>query len=282
MSISVADAKAWVRKTGFDTRLWIERLARLGYAAKGVVYVVIGVIALRAGIGQGGDPEGSSGALESIASQPLGRFMIAAVAVGLFGYALWRAVQALLDPEGDGGDAKGNLKRAGMGLSAVIHGALAVEGARLAMGVGTGGDDEASVDQRTAMLMEQPLGRWLVGAVGVGVLAFAVYQLYRAYEKKLSDRLRLGELDPDTRRWAVRAGRVGYAARGVVFAISGYFLVQAALNYNPSAARGLGEALQTLRGQSYGPWVLSVVAIGLIGYGFFAFVTSAYRRIQPP
>lgn len=279
---STAQAGQQARNAEHEAAPWVEWLARLGYAAKGIVYMVIGGIALQAALGQGDQTTGSEGALEAITRQPLGRVMIGLVALGLFGYALWKLVQAIRDPEHKGTDAKGNVARVGFGISGIVHAALALEAARLALGSGMGDGSESGADSRTAMLMEQPFGRWLVGLLGLGILAYGAYELYRAYAVDIAKRLHLsGELDPDTRRWVVRSGRLGHAARGVVFGIIGYFLIQAALHYNPQEARGLGDALRALQGESYGPWLLGLVALGLMAYGFFSLVKSRYRRIQP-
>lgn len=261
---------------------WVERLARLGYAAKGVVYLIIGGIAARAALGSGERVEGSQGALRTILEQPFGKALLALTALGLAGYALWRFVQAALDPEGKGSDGGGLAKRAGYAISGVIHAGLALAAARMVMGGGggqSGGGDSA--DHWTAVLMRQPAGRWLVAAVGLGILAYGAYALYRAYAVKLDRQLDLSRMSPEARTWAVRAGRAGIAARGVVFLVMGFFLLRAALQFDPSEARGLDGALQALQQASYGPWILALVALGLVGYGVYQLVEARYRRIQP-
>ena len=283
---SATQAGYQARRAEHQAAPWIEWLARLGYAAKGLVYIIIGGIAVQAALGQGDQVTGSEGALQSIARQPFGRVMLAIVALGLAGYALWRLVQAIRDPEHKGSDAKGIATRVGYAISGLIHAGLALAAGRLVFGSGSGGGGggggaEGGVDSRTAMLMQQPFGPWLVGLVGVGIIGFGLYELYRAYKTDIAKRLHLWQLDTDTRRWVVRSGRMGYAARGVVFAVIGFFLIQAAMHHNPAEARGLGGALQSLQGESYGPWLLGIVALGLIAYGAFELVKARYRRIQP-
>ena len=276
----VGEAQRHGRAAAREAGPWVERLARLGYAAKGVVYLIIGGIAARAAFGSGEQVQGSQGALRAILEQPFGRFLLALVALGLAGYALWRFVQAALDPEADGPDGSGAAKRAGWAISGLIHAGLALAAARLVMGNGgSGGGD--STDRWTATLMRQPAGRWLVAAVGLGILAYGIYALYRAYAVKLDRRLDLSRMSPEARTWAVRSGRAGIAARGVVFAVMGFFLLRAAMNYDPSQARGLEGALQALQGSSYGPWILALVALGLVGYGIYQLVEARYRRISP-
>lgn len=260
---------------------WVERLARLGYAAKGIVYLVVGGLAVRAAVGNGGGSTGSEGALESIARQPMGKLLVGLLAVGLVGYALWRVVQALRDPEHQGRGAKGLAKRSGYGVSALIHAALAVEAVRLAMGSGQGDESESGVDRRVAWLMEQPFGPWMVMGVGLVILAFGFYEMSRAYRSDVAKRLHLGSLEAETRRWVVRSGRVGYAARGVVFAVIGFFLVQAGRHYDAEEARGLAGALRWMEGGGYGTWLFGGIAVGLMAYGFFCLVEARYRQIRP-
>lgn len=277
---SAAQAKHQARQAGHEAAPWVEKLARIGYAAKGVVYIVVGGLAVQTAFGSGGRITGSEGALQTIGSQPLGQILLGLVALGLVGYAVWRLVAAVLDPENKGTDAKGIITRIGFLVSAVIHGALALEAFRLLRGSAGGGGGDSGAQQRTATLMSQPFGVWLVGAVGLIVLGFGLYELYKAYTVDLSKRLDLSKMDADHRRWVIRIGRFGFAARGVVFALIGIFLIQAALQHDPSESRGLEGALESLLTQPFGPWLLALVALGLVGYGVFTLVKSRYRRID--
>ena len=124
-----------------------------------------------------------------------------------------------------------------------------------------------------------PFGRWVVGAIGAIIVIVGLYQLYAAYRTKFEKQFKTGEMGWTVRRWAVRLGRLGYAARGIVYAVIGYLLIEAAWQYNPQKAGGIGQALQTLAGRPYGPWLLAAVALGLICYGAYAEVLARYRRI---
>lgn len=255
---------------------WIEKLARLGYAAKGVVYILVGLLALQAARG-GADATDSGGALRSIVSQPFGKVLLGIIAVGLAGYTLWRWVTALLNPEGEKTGT-----RVGYAISGVVHIGLTLTAARLAMGSGSsgrGGDQAAS--HWTAEVMSHPLGRWMVALAGIVIAGYGLQQLYHAYTVKLDKQLALGSLGGDMRAWVVRVGRAGLAARGIVFGIIGIFLLLAALHTDPGEARGLGGALQALEQQPFGPWLLGVVAVGLMAYGIYELVRARYRRIQP-
>lgn len=271
------DTSRAVRRGAREAAPWVDRLARLGYAAKGIVYVVVGVLAVRTAAGAGGDVEGTGGALGAILAQPFGKVVLAVVALGLVGYVVWRLVQATLDPEGRGTNAEGVVKRIGFGLSAVAYAALALQAAKLLTGNG-GGSDSGTSDW-TARLLEAPAGRWLVGLAGLGALAFGLYECYRASRKDLARRLDLSDAPGAIRRRVVGLGRVGYAARGVVFLLTGWFLVRAARQFDPSEAQGLAGALEALRRQPAGPWLLGLVALGLAAYGAFQLVQARYRRI---
>lgn len=260
---------------------WFERLARFGYAAKGAVYIVVGLLAAMAAFGTGGKTTDTRGALETIVEQPFGRVLLGAVAIGLIGYALWRFVQAFADAENKGSDAKGMGIRTGYGISAIIHVGLALSAAQMAFGSSSrsGGSDRAEQGW-TASLMAQPFGRWLVAALGATIIGVGIFQLYKAYTAKFREELKLGEMSSTEQTWATRSGRLGFAARGVVFSVIGIFLMLAALRSDPGEARGLSGALRALEGQPFGSVILGVVAIGLIAYGVYMFVAARYRRID--
>lgn len=259
---------------------WIVPLARFGYAAKGAVYIIIGILAALAAFTTGGRTTDTRGALDEIISQTYGKFLLGAVAVGLAGYAIWRIVQAVKDTENKGSGFKGIAVRGGYAVSGVIHASLAFTAAQMVFGSGKGsGSGDSSSKEWTATLLEQPFGQWLVAAAGAGFIIFALAQIYKAYSTKFQEKLKSGEMSQGTKKFAVRTGQIGLVARAVVFGIIGGFLVLAALHSNAGEARGLGGALRALEQQSYGQWLLGIVALGLIAYGFYMFVQARYRRI---
>ena len=257
---------------------WIERLARFGYAAKGVVYVVAGALAVMTAAGVGGELTDARGALRSIARQPFGRSMLAVVAVGLTAYVVWRWVQSITDADGKGRSLKGLALRAAYFTSGTVYAGLALAAARIVFGADEP-PGESPTRGWTARLMAMPLGDWLVMLGGLAVIGFGLYQIFKGYKAKFRKRLKLPEIEEGARDWALLAGRVGYAARGVVFVVIGAFLIQAARLRNPGAAQGLDGALQALARQSFGPYLLGAVAAGLVAYGVYALVEARYRRI---
>jgi hypothetical protein len=258
--------------------MWVERLARLGYLAKGIVYAIVGVLAVQAAFGAGGQTTDTKGALSAIAAQPFGKFLLALLTVGLIGYVVWRFVQAVQDPEHKGDDAKGWATRLGYAVSGLIYASLAFTAIGLIRGSGGGGGGNSEQDW-TARLLAQPFGQWLVGLVGAFVIGLGFYQLYQAYKAKFRKQMKLQEMSPTEETWATRIGRFGLGARGVVFCIIGFFLLQAARQSDASEVRGLDGVLQSLAQQPYGPWLLGIVALGLVAYGIHMAVQARYIRI---
>lgn len=261
-----------------DVRPWVEPAARAGYAAKGVVYLIVGLLAVQAALGRGtvGD---SSDAFGAILRQPLGRVLLGLVALGLLCYALWRIVTAVADTEGKGSEPKGLAIRAGYAGRALIYGALAVEAGRLVMRDGGGSGGGGGAEHWSARLMALPAGRWILALVAAGIAAYGVYQIVRAVTSDVQKHLRLHDLDATSARWAVRTSRFGIAARGAIFVMVGWLVAQAALSASAQQAGGTEDALRAFQaGQS--PWVLGIIALGLIAYAAHQFLNARYRVVR--
>jgi hypothetical protein len=257
---------------------WVEWLARFGYAARGVVYAFIGFLAFEAAFGMGGETTGPRGALYEIARES--RVLLAFVALGLFGYAVWRFVQATVDPENKGSDAKGLASRGVMLVTGLIYGSLAVAAVRLLTGMGGGAAAASDGAQgMTAGVLAKPFGAVLVALVGLGIIAGGLDDIREGWKQKFRDVIDFSRMSPTERTWITRTGMAGLIARGVVFLLTGSFLVQAALRSDPSRARGLPGALETLAQQPYGPWLLATVALGLLAFGIYSLLLARYRRI---
>jgi hypothetical protein len=252
---------------------------RLGFACKGLVYLLIGVLAAQAALGRGGATTDSQGVLVRVVEAPFGKVLLGLVAVGLAGFVVWRLMQAILDTDNQGTDASGAWARAGYLVSGVVYASLALSALRLLQGNGgPRGGDQAAQDW-TALLLDKPFGPVLVAAVGLGVLGSAAFQAMRAYKADFRKDLRSAELSPAERDFATGAGRLGHAARAVTFGLIGVFLIGASIHQEPAEARGLAGALGTLVEQPYGPYLLLIVAAGLVAYGLYMFVEARYRRM---
>lgn len=254
---------------------WIERMARVGFVAKAVLYGTVGILAAQAATGSGGRTTDTRGALRELLGAPYGRVMLYVIAAGLLGYTAWLLVRALADPEGKGSGAKGIALRTGYAVRGLLHGALALAAFGLATGGGGGGD---GTERWAGRLMDLPLGELLIWGAAAGIAGYGLYQIYRGLAAKLSRHLALGELPPGTSGWVVRVSRFGIAARGVVFCFIGYFLARAADQGDPSEAGGLDASLQAIA--DAGRWPFLLVAVGLISYGVYELVNARYRIIR--
>jgi hypothetical protein len=260
---------------------WIERLARVGYAAKALLYATIGVLAAKAARGTaGGRAPDTRGALATVLAAPFGRAMLWRIALGLLGYAAWRIVEAVTDPERRGSDAKGLAMRGSFAARGLLHGALAFSALRLAMGSARSGDagGGGQSEQMTARALDLPGGTALVWAIALGVGGYGLYQLYRAAVAKLSKQLDLGRMSAEAGRWVVTVSRLGIGARGIVFLAIALLLARAARQHDAEQAGGIGDALRSLG--ALGRWPYAAIALGLVAYGVYELLNARYRRIR--
>lgn len=251
---------------------WLTALARVGFAAKGFVYLLIALFAAAAAVGEG-TPTGSRGVLDALRGQPFGVVLLLMTAAGIAAYAVWRLAAAVFNPE-----RKSGVRRAGYVITVVIYAGLAIEAVRLALGWGGGGGGDAA-SHWTARLMAQPFGVLLVGLVAAGIAAYGGFQIYKAWTSDVAKDLRLGALRREPRKAVIGVTRVGLAARGVVFLIVAGFLVQAALQADPSEARGMAGALRSIQQQPYGPYLLAATAVGLLAYAVYQLARAKYQRL---
>jgi hypothetical protein len=217
--------------------------------------------------------------MATVLAAPLGRVLLAAIGVTLLGYALWRAVEGVADPDRRGSDAKGLAVRASFLARALAHAGLALSAFQLAAGDASGGNrDGERPQQATRAALEVPGGEWLVWLVALGLAGYGVYQVYVAAAAKLSKRLDVAELSAEAGRWLVGVSRFGIAARGIVFIAIGWLFVRAAAQHDASEAGGIGEGLRTVG--RLGRWPFAAIALGLIAYGAYQLVNARYRRIR--
>ena len=274
---AVEDARGHAEEAARHARPWVRVMARFGYVAKGVVYATIGLLAMLEALGMGGKTASPDGAMQSIGSQPLGGLLLVLLAAGLAGYALWKVVQGVMDPDDRGSDAHGVVRRVCYVGSGAIHGVLAFTAAQSVFGAEDSSEDAMTA---SAMAYQPPIGRMLVALVGVAVIGVGLYQLYAAYEAKFRGELALGRMGEAREVWTTLLGRIGTAARAVAIGAAGAFLVLAAYQSDPEETRGLGGALETIQQQPLGSYMLGVIAAGLVLYGAFMFLVARYRYID--
>ncbi|HXG85047.1 MAG TPA: DUF1206 domain-containing protein [Pyrinomonadaceae bacterium] len=266
-----------VKQSVREASPWLVWLGRFGYVVKGVVFILVGVLATYAAIGAGAANDGARSALRHIAELPFGQFLLVVVAIGLVSYALWQVIQAFMDTENKGSTVKGFAVRASYAGGALIYIGLAFSAVKIFLGARR--SDGIWARSWTAWLLAQPFGQWLVGLAGTIVIGVGFYQFYKAYCAKFRENLLLAEMSETEDKWATRFGRFGFAARGIVFCVIGFFLVLAAWQTDAGETRGLGGALHAVEQQIFGAWLLGIVAAGFISYGLFMFVLAKYRRM---
>jgi hypothetical protein len=256
----------------------MDALIRLGYAVRGVLYVTIGAIAFQAATGKATSPTDQFGAIAKLGQLPSGRTILWVILVGLAAYALWGLIRAILDPFQKGTDRNGLAARAGYFISAISYAYFAYTTYRLLKGTASGGSGQTI--PFIATLMQSPAGRLLVALIGIGVLLAGLYQIYQGITMNFEQRFKPYAMTADERRTAMQMGKIGYAVRGLVIGIIGALLLLAATSADPSKARGLSGALDFLGHQTFGLWVLGVVAAGLIFLGIYSLMAAAWFRIR--
>lgn len=255
----------------------IEQFARLGYAAKGLVYATIGFLTALAGLHRGGTTADRKDAIRFIARQPFGRALLFAVAAGLIGYAVWRVLSGITDSDRHGRDWKGMAVRAGSVVRGLFYAGFAFVVLRYLLHKGGAGQSSDAASRHwTARALDIPFGRFAVIAAGLALIGYGAYQFSRAVRGKLSKHLSAMR----NRRALVMLSCFGIAARALIFATIGVSLIRAAMHRAPSAARGTSGALSDLAGLPMGSSILTLCGLGLIAYGAYAFINARYRRIR--
>lgn len=248
--------------------------ARLGYGARGVVYVLLGLLAVWGALFGVADATGTKGALQTLRQQPFGLVLLLLVAIGLACFVAWRLIQSLGDADDHGTDPKALVVRGALLISAITYATLAFFAFTLVLGFGS--SSGGSHNQATAWLMQQPFGRYLVGAVGLAVVGAGLAHFWKALSGKFKKRLYAS----DTAMKAIAPiSAIGLIARGIVFCIIGGFFIVAAIRVDPSHARGLNSAMSWLRDQPYGLVLFIVVAAGLVAFGAYSLIEARWRHI---
>jgi hypothetical protein len=255
-----------------------EVLTRIGFIARGVIYAIIGGLAIQVAThATPKTPTNQKGALETIDKQPLGHWLLIVVAAGLGTYALWRFVQAYVGhgPEGGGDNsAFGRISATASGVAYLAMCALAIS-----ILAGASSQSSSSPHKSTAGVLGWPGGQWIVGIAGAIFVGVALYQGYKGVSRKFLEEDKTAEMGPLVKRWITISGVIGHLARMVAFGLIGVFLIKAAVDYAPNKAVGLDGALEKLARESYGTFLLAVVAAGLIAFGLFSIAEARYRRI---
>lgn len=255
---------------------YVDRLARAGFTARGVMYVLIGILAIEIAFGshKGAD---QSGAVRLVGSTPFGGFLLWALAIGFIGMALWRLSEALYGGPGQDGSKAGN--RLIAAFKAVLYGFIAFSIMKYALGLGAPKSSNRQSIDLTATAMREPGGPILVGIVAVVLIGTGAYLIYRSWQEKFVSELRTGQMSAKTRRVVVALGRWGGVARGVVFGAVGVFLLIAAVSANAHKAKGIDATLLAFTKTPAGLWLLVLIAVGLVAFGCYSLAEARWRRL---
>jgi Domain of Unknown Function (DUF1206) len=260
---------------------WARRFARAGFVARGLIYGLIAALALAVAFGKRSRPEDQQGALRTIAAQPFGRLVLVALAVGFMAFAFWCLAQAVLGEKLETSRDVNVFKRLGLAALGLLYVGLCALCAGIVVGAGEpsqsgGGKGET---RATRFALEQPAGRYLVIGVGIAIVVAGIVLVGLGLTRKFRDELKERQMGGTERRWFMALGVAGYVARGIVFALAGFFVARAAWQYDPKEAVGLDGALAKLVHADYGPFLLALVAAGLLAYAMFSLVEARYREV---
>lgn len=261
--------------------VWVDRTARVGLVARGVVYGGTGLIALQ--IARHGSQDSSAdkvGALREIAERPFGRALLVALCFGLLGYIAWRVADATVGKRDADNEAKRTGQRALAALKAVLYSILLVSAVRLVLrgprAAGSPGDSKE--ESLTARLLAISGGRWLVTMVGVALMLGGLFIVYRGLVQQFDDKLDTSEMGGILGPVVDVLGTVGLAARGLVYALVGFVALKAAIDFDPEQANGFDGTLKLIAQQPYGEVLLTVTALGLVAYGLYSVAEARYRQ----
>jgi Domain of Unknown Function (DUF1206) len=256
---------------------YVDWLARAGFTARGVMYALIGILAIEIAFGNGGHKADQSGAVRVVGNTPLGAALLWLLVIGFIGMTLWRLSEALYG--GPGADGRKASNRLIAGFKAVLYGFIAFFIMKYALGLGAPkSSNEQSVDL-TSTAMREPGGRILVGIVGLVLIGVGAWLAWRAFEKKFIDEIKTGEMSPRTRKVVTFFGKFGGIARGIVFGAAGVFLLIAAVDANAHKAKGIDATLRAFTKTPAGPWLLVLIAVGLIIFGLYSLAEARWRRL---
>jgi hypothetical protein len=258
----------------------MELLTRVGYGVRGLIYVTMGLLAVEVALGKGGALASPQGAIAAIGKQPAGLIFLYMVLLGLVSYALWGVVRAVYDPLHKGDDMKGLLARFGFLASAFGYAILVWPTYGYITGASKTASGSSGTQKFIGSIMSMPWGRWAIGVLGLAVLVGGLYQIYLGFKADFDRQFHSYALTREEAKVTTNIARFGTSARGVVFSVVGGLIALAAYQANPSQPIGMDTALATLMHQPYGIWILGIVALGLIAFGFYSMLGALWFRLK--
>jgi hypothetical protein len=255
---------------------WLERLTRVGLLGYGVTHLLVAWIAVQLAFGKAPTQGDQTGAFRTLVAQPLGKWLVLAVTIGLVAMAVWQALAAAVGHLEERGRSR-TFERVASACKAVFYGYLAYKAATVRSGTAVSATDQQQ--QTTSTLLASTGGRWLVGLIGLAIVAVGVGLIWYGWTKRFEKNLKTGLMSATARKAARWLGVIGYVAKGIVYGVVGVLVVVAAVKYDPSQSRGLDQALRTLAAQPAGTTLLIGVAVGIAAYGVFCLYQAKYRKV---
>ena len=265
------------KNTKHDLKPWMKIFARIGFMTKGFVFILVGVLSLLAAAGIGGKAKGTSGAIEAVAMKPFGEVLLWLIAVGLLGYIIWLLIKIFEVKSLKKNEVKGWTTKAGDIISCVIYIGIAYKAFSFAIHAGSTGDSKQTW---TAMILATDVGPWLIGLIGLGIIANGIFQIYSGWKEKFMSQFKVTEMSDKEVEAAKKSGKIGFIARGLIFGFLGYFVTRMAITSDPDNPKGLDEALQKLLQQDYGSYMLGIVSIGLAFYGMYEILKGKNKYLD--
>jgi hypothetical protein len=275
LATAQAGARAIKRVAGSPA---LRLLERLGYAARAALYAVMGLLALGYALNfGGGETTDLSGSLVFLIGNPFEKVVLIVMAIGLAAYSLWGFIRAIYDPLHRGSDASGYMARLGFVTSALSYAAIVIFALQILLG--SGGASGDSTQKTVASILTHPGGGWVTVAIGLVAIGVGLGQFLEAYRAQFAHDLKGTEMSETARNRAIALGRFGMFARGVVFLVIGWFLVQAGLHHDAGQVQGFGGAFAFLLGQPFGRVLLGIVALGFVALGLHSFACARWIRL---
>ncbi|GAB2863552.1 DUF1206 domain-containing protein [Actinoallomurus bryophytorum] len=277
--MTAQEARARAAGNGVSASSAFRALGRAGLAARGVIYILVGALAVQIAFGKSGGKEADrQGALQTVAGTPGGTILLWLLAIGLAGMALWRFSEAVWGQAGPDGDkATKRLNSLGRGIFYAVVCASTV--AFIIGAGGPGSSDKKSRDYSGKAMHDIPGGRWLVLLVGLGLVAGGIGIAVSAMKTKFEKKLNTHQMSPAVRKTVKTLGVVGKTTRALVYASAGAFFAYAAIKFDPGKAKGVDGTLRQFAHTPVGPWLLVLIALGLIVFGLYSFCEARWRRV---
>jgi Domain of Unknown Function (DUF1206) len=254
----------------------LEYLARAGFICYGIIHLLFAWVAFQIAFGNSSQEGDQSGAMQKLASQPLGKVLLVVVVIGMVALALWQGLEAAIGESGVR-STRAKFERVINGVRAIVYLWLAWTGFKVLQGADS--SQAKGSKNATSHLMNSGGGRFWVGLIGLVIIGVGIGLVWYGLKKKFEERLKTGEMSFPVRKTVRRLGMTGYTAKGVAYGIVGILVLVAAVTYDPDKASGLDGALKTLASQSFGPFLLALIALGFAAFGIYSFFQARYRQV---